>query len=183
MRVGDRLLQQWRIAKALRYLPSGANVLDIGCADGSLFVRAGVRIASGLGIDPDLEGDSPVGSAELRRGTFPEMVPVGSTFDAITMLAVLEHVPPSDQASWAAACRRLLRPGGRLIVTVPSPMVDRILRVLMRLRILDGMETEQHYGFDPQLTAGIFTTAGLALQTARRFQFGLNNIFVFEARR
>jgi hypothetical protein len=62
-------------------------------------------------------------------------------------------------------------------------MVDRILRVLMRLRILDGMETEQHYGFDPQLTAGIFTTAGLALQTARRFQFGLNNIFVFEARR
>ena len=100
-------------------------------------------------------------------------------FDAITMLAVLEHVPTDAQAGLAQACAIHLRPGGQLIITVPSPAVDRILEVLMALRLVHGMSVEQHYGFDTESVPAIFSGHGLGLTVHRRFQCGLNNLFVF----
>ena len=78
----------------------------------------------------------------------------------------------------------LLVPGGLVVATVPSPQVDEILRVLMRLRILDGMEkglAEQHHGFDPADTTAAFERAGFTLVRRKRFQFGLNNLFVLRS--
>ena len=65
------------------------------------------------------------------------------------------------------------------MLTVPSPAVDRILDVLCALRVLDGMEAEEHYGFDPSATTGLLESAGLQLRSAHRFQLGLNQLFVF----
>jgi hypothetical protein len=95
------------------------------------------------------------------------------------MLAVLEHVPADDLDRWTAACRDSLGADGIVVATVPAPVVDRILGVLMRLRILDGMETGQHHGFDPEDAITSFEHAGFALVARRRFQLGLNNLFVF----
>ncbi len=44
------------------------------------------------------------------------------------------------------------------------------------------MSLEQHYGFDPRKTPAIFSVDGMVLVKARRFQFGFNNLFVFEKR-
>ena len=63
------------------------------------------------------------------------------------MLAVLEHIPVEQHAAVADSCAALLRPGGRVIITVPSPRVDGILHVLMRLRMISGMAAHEHYGF------------------------------------
>jgi 2-polyprenyl-3-methyl-5-hydroxy-6-metoxy-1,4-benzoquinol methylase len=95
------------------------------------------------------------------------------------MLAVLEHVPRNEQADLAKACARVLRPGGRLIITTPSPTVDYLLRVLKVMRLIDGMALEQHYGFWPSEVAPLFETAGLKLALRTTFQLGLNNLFVF----
>jgi 2-polyprenyl-3-methyl-5-hydroxy-6-metoxy-1,4-benzoquinol methylase len=176
----DRLLQSWRIRKAERMIPHGARVLDVGCADGALFRQLDGRISGGVGIDPTLE--EPVESERFRlvRGAFPDDLPAGERFDAITMLAVLEHIPLQRQPALAAATHRCLEPGGRLIVTVPSPAVDRILHVLESLRLIEGMALHEHYGFEPGQTPSVFTPHGLGLAHARKFQLGLNNLFVFE---
>src|SRR5262249_42118589 len=79
----------------------------------------------------------------------------------------------------ARECRRLLRPGGRVIVTVPAPLVDRIIALLCRLRLADGMSLEEHHGFDPSATPAVFERHGFDLEHRSRFQLGLNFLFVF----
>jgi 2-polyprenyl-3-methyl-5-hydroxy-6-metoxy-1,4-benzoquinol methylase len=179
MKAADRLLQQWRIRRALPWVPPGSHVLDVGCADGELFRTAGGRIPSGVGLDllppTRWRGGSHV---ERRVGSFPDALGPAENFDAIVMLAVVEHVEERELKAWAHDCTRLLRPGGRVVITVPAPAVDRILHVGMSLRLLDGMEAHQHHGFDPGRVPEIFTGAGLVLEKTRRFQLGLNNLFV-----
>jgi SAM-dependent methyltransferase len=176
----DRLLQSWRIRKAKALIPPGAGVLDIGCADGALFRQLGERISRGVGIDPSLDGPVETERFRLVPGAFPDDLPAAGRFDVITMLAVLEHVPIDRQPALAAACARFLEPGGRVILTVPSPAVDRILHLLESLRLIEGMALHQHYGFEPSQTPSVFTPHGLRLARARKFQLGLNNLFMFE---
>jgi len=179
MKVTDRVLQRWRIAKAAPYLAPGARVLDVGCADGALFRVLGRRIAGGVGIDPELERPDEGKRVRLVRGYFPDDLPEVGTFEAITLLAVFEHLDDDAQRRAVAACARLLRPGGRVILTVPEPAVDRIVHALARLRLVAGMALHEHHGFAARLTPERFAAGGFALERRERFQLGLNNLFVF----
>jgi len=179
----DRILQQWRIAKARRFIPPGANVLDIGSTDGTLFQRLGERISGGLGIDPTLPEARSIGAIRLIGGFFPKDMPAVGPFDVITMLAVLEHFPEGEYAALRAGCCRFLKPEGRLIITVPSPRVDTILQWLKALRLVDGMSLEEHHGYRVDQTAGIFCAPEFRLVRQEKFQFGLNHLFVFERTR
>jgi len=175
----DRLLQRWRINKARPYIPAGSRVLDIGCAGGELF-RHVPEVAEGVGVDPDLSPAArSVPQAVLLKGFFPQVLPDNRPFDVITLLAVLEHVAPEQQQALAVECARHLKPGGYLVITVPSQFVDIILLALRFFRLIHGMALEQHYGYDPRQTAALFTVPGMELIEARRFQLGLNNLFVF----
>jgi 2-polyprenyl-3-methyl-5-hydroxy-6-metoxy-1,4-benzoquinol methylase len=179
MKALDRLLQRWRIAKTRPFIARGCRVLDIGCSDGALFRQLSGRFAEGVGIDDDLETPLKSANVELIPGTFPESLAHRDPFDVITMLAVLEHVPRDRQPVVARACAELLRPGGYLLVTTPEPIVDRILDALAFLRLIDGMSLDEHYGFEPSDTPGLFAAHGLRLVRRHKFQLGLNNLFVF----
>lgn len=176
----DRFLQRWRIAKAIRHIPSGARVLDIGSCEGPLFHALGERLGSGLGVDPTLKADQDLGRIQLRAGGFPEAVPAGcEPFDVITMLAVLEHFPEAAYAGLSANCAKYLKPKGKVVITVPSALVDHILVALQWCRLIDGMSLEEHHGYDNERTESVFAPH-FRLIHRQRFQLGLNNLFVFE---
>jgi 2-polyprenyl-3-methyl-5-hydroxy-6-metoxy-1,4-benzoquinol methylase len=179
MKTVDRLLQRWRIAKARPYISRGARVLDVGCADGVLFNHLQSEISELVGIDPSLPESIELNRCRFVSGRFPDSLMDDGPFDAITMLAVLEHIPTAEQPRWAPACVRLLKPGGVLIITAPSPVVDRILALLKAFRLIDGMSLEEHYGFEPNQVPSLFAHDGLELVEARKFQLGCNNLFVF----
>jgi SAM-dependent methyltransferase len=175
----DRMLQWWRISKTRPYISRGSRVLDIGCADGELFKRI-PGIKDGVGIDPGLpQASVRYPNAVLLKGLFPQALPDQRPFDAIALLAVLEHVPPECQQILAEECARYLKPGGHLIITVPSPSADSILSGLRGLRLIHGMALEQHYGFDPRQTPALFDRGDLELIKASTFQLVFNNLFVF----
>lgn len=178
----DRFLQNYRIDQARPFIAKGSRVLDLGSADGVLFARHGQCGPGSMGIDPILPSNTktPQGFSMIR-GYFPQDLPADAgPFDAIVMLAVLEHFPNDLHSTLAAGVARFLKPGGRLIITVPSPAVDKILEILVVLRLVHGMSLEEHHGFDINQTPEIFAPLLFKLVKRVSFQLGLNNLFVFE---
>ena len=182
MKAIDRWIQSYRFNVASRHVPSGVRVLDVGSSDGAFFRHLGSRLGAGVGIDEDVEQNIDFDNFSLVQGRFPDDLPAGEAFDAIVMLAMLEHVQPEHQPALASACFDHLKPGGRVVLTVPAPFVDRILEALVKLRLIDGMAVHQHYGFRPEKTPGIFGPVGFELEKHRRFQLGLNHLFVLRRR-
>ncbi|MHB1305670.1 MAG: class I SAM-dependent methyltransferase [Limisphaerales bacterium] len=174
----DRLLQRWRFAAATKFIPPGARVLDVGCHQGELFVYLGNRVRGGVGIDPLVNGLIGLSGVQIVRGQFPEDLPEGEAFEVITAFAVLEHVPADGLDPFLRACRSWLKPGGRLVATVPSPMVDGLLLGLRRMGLVSGMSLEEHHGFRPEDLPTAAAAAGFGVATWQRFQLGLNNVFV-----
>ena len=102
----------------------GASVLDVGCGGGLLseaLAGEGARVTA-IDLAPDLlkiarlhklesgvEVDYRQSSVEALAAQQP------ASYDAITCMEMLEHVP--DPASVLAACATLLKPGGRLFVS------------------------------------------------------------------
>ena len=162
---------------ARRWIPRGARVLDVGCHRGEFLRGLGRHIGSGVGLDPlapDLSGPRWT----LLRDRFPSSVPIPSdSFDVVVMLATLEHILNKDEL--VQECFRVLRPGSRVVITVPSLLVDPIVFFLTRIGLTDGMSLEEHHGFDPLETQRLFIRHGFQLVRWREFQFGLNHLFVF----
>ena len=180
MKAADRFLQRRRIAQARRWIRPGSRLLDVGTSDGALFAAAGDLLAGGVGIDPEpVPPPRADPRFELRAGFFPDAVGDGERYDAITMLAVVEHIETDELKKWAEAAYEHLTEGGRVVMTIPSPAVDTILHIGIRLRLLDGIEAHQHHGFRPDDVVPLFAGAGLTLEHRGRFQLGLNNLFVF----
>ncbi len=164
---------------ALAFLPGRVRLIDVGAFHGELFEALGPRLIEGFGLEPLLPETRRGQNYVVQPGFFPDRRPARGDWDAITMLAVLEHIPSAQQAPLAQACHDLLAPGGRVIITVPSRAVDTILGFLKFLHLIDGMSLEEHYGFEPGDTAKIFAGPRFRLLLHSRFQLGLNHLYVF----
>lgn len=122
----QRRLQAQHIAQTIPQIPVGSRVLDVGCGDGELFRWLGGRLGLGVGIDPMLSGSIIGARYRLVKGWFPDDLPATSRFDVVTMLGVLEEVPPGRRAALVTACFRCLAPGGRLVVTAPPEVTSQL---------------------------------------------------------
>ncbi|WP_346658266.1 bifunctional 2-polyprenyl-6-hydroxyphenol methylase/3-demethylubiquinol 3-O-methyltransferase UbiG [Endozoicomonas sp. 4G] len=100
---------------------AGKKVLDVGCGGGILSESMALRGADVTGIDM---GDAPLSVARLhsmesevevnyRKIPVEELAEeMPGTFDVVTCLEMLEHVP--EPASVIRACEKLLKPGGKI---------------------------------------------------------------------
>jgi SAM-dependent methyltransferase len=125
-RLANRLT---RLADAVAYhVPAGGSVLDLGCGTGELAIAlatSGIR-ATGCDISPEMlriaaDADAPgnvVDWVELEPDW--RVLPFrAETFDAVVASSILEYV--DDPTAVLRECRRVLRPGGVVLCTVPDP--------------------------------------------------------------
>lgn len=140
----DGFLQRWRMRQIARRVPPGARVLDID-APRRIFELMSHRIGAGVEMAPHRPRDR-TDRYELRPVEFETRLP----FEDESFVAILSmDVRASGRARVdCPECHRVLEPDGRVILTVPQPLVDRIVDILVMMRLADGMSLEEHHGFD-----------------------------------
>ena len=131
-----------------------------------------------MGIDSNLTNAFEFGTCRLIPGYFPQDFVESRTFDVITMLAVIEHIPKDVLPEVADACWKYLNPGGQIVITVPHPRVDSLLEIMKALRIIEGFSIHEHYGFNPEYLLDLFNRWKLIKK--ERWELGYNNLFIFE---
>jgi SAM-dependent methyltransferase len=125
----------------------GARVADVGCGQGAFSLRMaddGYDV-TGLDVIPSAEQRAAGGFAYHEVDLFDPSArdaflrAHGSTFDAVVLLEVIEHV--HDPWETLRFAHRLLRPGGTLLLSTPN-----ITSFFSRFRFLTGGRFHQ---FEP----------------------------------
>jgi SAM-dependent methyltransferase len=101
-------------------LPFPAMVLDAGCGSGRTMAEL-VRFGEVRGVELDPEAAELArsrGHGEVETGRLEELPWGPDTFDLIVCLDVIEHTP--DDRLTLRSLRRVCKPGGWLLVTVPA---------------------------------------------------------------
>lgn len=112
-----------RSRRLLAGLPTNARILDVGCGDGRLLRLLGQRAAAtelhGIELPgPAADRAAAVPGIHLHRGTLDDATYPEAHFDLICLVHVLEHLPAPGATLPRLA--RLLRPGGRLLLSFPN---------------------------------------------------------------
>jgi ubiquinone/menaquinone biosynthesis C-methylase UbiE len=177
----EPLLRQMRIRRVLPYIReyTDCRLLDIGCGWDASFLRAAEPfICSGVGVDfkaPKLR----TGKIRTERLTLQGHLPFAdASFDLVTMLAVLEHL--EQPKAILQEIYRVLRPGGNLVLTVPSKAAQPVLEFLaFRLGVVSRAEIADHkVYYNRETLTLLLEEVGLEVITHRYFQLWMNNFCV-----
>lgn len=100
----------------------GLDVLEAGCGEGygaALLTAAGARVVA---LDYDACATAHVRATypelPVLRGNLVDLPFADASFDLVASLQTIEHL--WDQPGFVAECVRVLRPGGRLVLTTPN---------------------------------------------------------------
>ena len=146
---------------------AGERVLDGGCGDGRFAVelaRAGLEV---VGVDvarePLRRAARRAPQLDLRLVSPEQPLPLeDSSFDVVWAGEVIEHVV--DTSAWLSELRRVLRSGGRLLLSTPAHGRARLLRLA-----LSGRAFDEH--FDPRADHLRFYSARTLARLLRDFGF------------
>lgn len=106
----------------VRYLEClrGGRLLDVGCGSGAWLSFMQTRGWDGHGVDFDHRAVAVARAKGLpvSLGSLEDQQLPAASFDAVTLNHVVEHLP--SPVSTLRECRRVLRPGGKLVVSTPN---------------------------------------------------------------
>jgi SAM-dependent methyltransferase len=147
----------------LEDLPPG-RLLDVGCGNGDFLRQAAAAGWQPVGVDFDAAAVNAVRELDQAVVRVGDLLSIGfpaASFDAVVMNNVIEHLPRPRAV--LEECRRILRPGGRLVAITPSTASLGYRRYSQDWR---GLEVPRHlYLFSPKLLGDLATAAGFASST------------------
>lgn len=160
-------------------LKADSRLLEIGCGAGNLLVQAGVQGSFPVALDLSMQALTFVRSRLQERETgqaaikgFACLQAIGEhlpfadgSFDFVLLSEVVEHLEAPQMSIREAS--RVLRPGGRLLVTTPNyrsfwPIMEWTVD---RLNMAPKMGGEQHISkFYPATLDSLMTASGLGVE-------------------
>ncbi len=164
--IGVRLTmreKQWRplIVEEIAAVDPGV-VADLGCGTGTLTIAVGERLpdARVVGVDGDPKildlARAKDGSDRIEwvEGLADNLPFAGGEVDVLVVTLVFHHLPLGIKKAALAEARRVLRPGGRLVVGDWGRPQDPLMSVAFyALQSLDGFATtnDNRRGLVPKL--------------------------------
>ncbi len=158
---GTYLSQRLAEALAVAGIAPGMRVLDVGCGRGEIlrstvalgaraygvdYARAAVQLSRQV-TQQDEGSDAPAGVYQASALFLPFQA---DSFDRVFMLDIVEHLYPAELDVALSEARRVLRPGGRVVVhTAPNVWYDRYAYPLVRL-VRVAMGQGSRYPRDPR---------------------------------
>jgi len=177
----DKVFQRMRNRKIIRYIPEDSVVCDIGCGrEGNFLKMVSNFIKKGIGFDEKAE-NFRAPKYEIKRFCILENIPLeDGSCDIVTMLAVLEHF--SNPQTVLNESFRILKKGGKLILTSPSPLAKPILEFLaFKLKMIDRREIKDHKNyFWPKDIKNMLFKSGFEENNIKNyfFELFLNNLII-----
>jgi SAM-dependent methyltransferase len=148
------------VARVIRP-PKDARILEIGCGTGHNFAMLG-RFGTVDGLEID-DAARAIASERLGRPVGTAPLPgldgiADASYDLIALLDVLEHVEADEAA--LASIRKKLKPGGRILVTVPA-----------NRWMWSAHDTVHHHfrRYNGSTLRGVVARAGLKVETMTHF--------------
>ena len=177
-----RRLEARRLLRSFRTLPPDARVIDVGCGDGfhlDLLREFGPSGWQLEGVDLD---DRAIAAARRRgltvhRGRVEALDLPADSFDAAILIQTIEHL--ADPVQVLGAVRRILRPGGSLLLVTDN--TDSLDFALAKRRHWGGYHFPRHwYLFNPASLRRLATVADLDVESVGTMMSPVN--WVYSAR-
>ena len=150
-----------------RLSPLSGCVLDYGCGRGDFLELLCARGLTCLGSDSSSQSVQSTGARLAGRpgflGAFVAGSPLPKTPDVITLVEVVEHLPPEALPGFLASVASLLSPGGKLLTTSPH-REDLLAAEVLCPECACLFHPSQHQAsIDPEVMERAAAKAGLRL--------------------
>lgn len=179
----QRFWHEAKLREAQRWIDPrpGDVILDVGCGSGMLAARLAAAPATRvIGIDGNpsaidfATNHHRLPNLEFRLGLVDELPIENASVDKIAFLEVIEHIHPRQALEVLRCFRRILRPGGRAVISTPNvhslwPVIEWVMDAL---RLVPHMAQDQHVAsYHDQLLTSLAENAGLRPVARRTINF------------
>lgn len=171
-RLGWTTLDEERFRAALPRLQG--RVLDIGAGPNCLLKR--YNDPQSVGVDVHDWGGGAMVVEDTANLPFEK-----ESFDTVCFIACLNHIP--NRAEVLQEARRLLRPDGRVIITMINPILGGIGHCIWwygEHRLRGGMKEGEVGGLWTSAIDALCRECGFTQVEHKRFVYGMNHIYVYQ---
>lgn len=154
----EKFLQTYRFRKVKKYLTG--DVLDFGGNNGEL---------------------KPFVNGNYTLVNYDHSPMYGKEFDTIVLLAVIEHIEMAEVYTLFRQFSGLLKKGGILFLTTPTPNAKYILELLAFIRLLDKENIDEHkHYWNKHDLLDLAQDCGLEVVKYQKFQIGFNQYCILK---
>ena len=171
----EQILARLRFNKAAKYIKVGSIIADIGCGYNAEFLKSvSKKIKKGVGFDVSVTKKGlPENIALIKTDINKSIKEKINYFDAITALAVLEHVESPSKI--IANTKNILKKGGELIITTPHKKLKPYLEFLSKIGLLSKDEIGDHKTYFTHKTLrGLLVSGGFKVIIIENFEMSFN---------
>ncbi len=176
----ESFLAKKRTAKASGLLKKAekGKILDIGCGSYPYFL-INTNFKERYGIDPSINSSLAKNINLQKLDVTKQKLPFKDNFfDAVTMLAVFEHLNYEKIPFALKEINRVLKKEGVLVMTTPAPWSDIILRNMARLSLVSKEEIHDHkHNLNSHVIKNYLNKGGFKKINSGYFELGLNMWF------
>jgi SAM-dependent methyltransferase len=167
----EPMLADLRAQRANKLIPPplrDGRILDVGCGSFPYFL-AHTSFKEKFAIDQIPLSSNTASELKIESFTLdleiePHLPFEDNFFEAVTLLAVVEHLDPALMAKLFKEVYRVLKPGGMVILTTPAAWSDGLLKFMARLSLVSAEEIHEHaYAYTLPLLGWYFGQAGFEM--------------------